>query len=694
MTACVKRSRALGLCAALMCTTALAASTAVLAQETQADGRIVYPAAWFATFAPGDALDMAERVPGFSLEEGAEVRGFSGAAGNVVINGARPNIKSDSLVEVLRRIPVSQVVRMELVPGRLLGADYQSRPQVLNVVMTAGEATRLSGTIEVIGQRNYSGETAPSVNASAVLRRGQHAFNGAFRFTDRPTPDEGYDIFTLADGALVERRDKVNRYDFEETSLAGGWRWTAGPQTSQGLNGRIWTNENPLRHVSNVSGPTGPMRRDTIEQNPETDGLEVGGEFSRPLWGGAGKAVVLTRHERFNLDEVSLNRTLAGTLIGGLHQTADRQGGETLARATWSRAGLRGWTVEAGAETGLNTLESDTRLFRIAATGAETPLALPLAQVEVREVRSEAFVSGSRSLSDALSLEAAMAVEQSRLSVDGDAVSERRLTFIKPRAALEWRPGERWRLRLALDRTVSQLNFDDFVTSAELANDRVSSGNAEIEPERTWRLSGVVERKVWGDGQLRLTLFTDRIEQLVDRVPTLSGDDAPGNLGDARRTGFDLEADLPLDRLAVPKGRIALRWIVQDSDVTDPYTGQGRRFTGEFPWLITADFRQDLPARRMAWGVTYIAQGEVLNFRRNEIDGSHTQSRNFGVYAEYRPTARVTATITARNIFDRDIYRDRTFFLPDRRTLTPYGFDNRFRRAGTVLEVRLKRTFG
>lgn len=688
------RSRALGVIALLMCTTALAQPTAALADDVLPDGRVVYPAAWFAAYAPADALDMAERVPGFSLQEGADVRGFSGAAGNVVINGARPNIKSDSLVEVLRRIPVSQVVRMELVPGRLLGADYQSRAQVLNVVMSAGEATRLSGTFELIGQRSYSGETAPSVNASAVLRRGDHAFNGAFRFTDRPTPDEGYDIFTLADGSLVERRDKVNRYDFEETSLAGGWRWSSGPRTSHGLNGRLWTNENPLRHVSNVSGPGGPLRRDTIQQDPESDGLEIGGDVSRPLWGGAGKAVFLTRHERFALDERSLNRTLTGDLIGGLHQTAERTGGETLARATWSRQGLRGWNVEAGAETGLNTLESDTRLFRVAATGGETPVPLPLAAVEVQEVRSEAFVSGSRSLTETLSLEAAVAVEQSRLSVDGDAESERQLTFIKPRAAVEWRPGERWRLRLALDRTVSQLNFDDFVTSAELANDRVTSGNAEIEPERTWRLSGVIERKVWGDGQLRLTLFHDQIEQVVDRVPTASGGDAPGNLGDGRRTGFDLETDLPLDLLAIPKGRLALRWIVQDSDVVDPYTGQGRYFTGEFPWLITADFRQDLPQHRMAWGVSYIAQGEVLNFRRNEIDGSHTQSRNFGVYAEYRPTARVTATITARNIFDRDIYRDRTFFLPDRRTLTPYGFDNRFRRAGTVLEVRLKRTFG
>ncbi len=57
-------------------------------------------------------------MPGFNLEQGNdEVRGFAGAAGNVVFNGARPSSKSDSLETILMRIPARRVIRVEVGPG-------------------------------------------------------------------------------------------------------------------------------------------------------------------------------------------------------------------------------------------------------------------------------------------------------------------------------------------------------------------------------------------------------------------------------------------------------------------------------------------------------------------------------------------------------------------------------------------------
>jgi hypothetical protein len=63
-----------------------------LAQEAGAGGRTVYQAAYFTAFSPSNALELVQRVPGFSLDVGSqEVRGFGQAAGNVVINGQRPS---------------------------------------------------------------------------------------------------------------------------------------------------------------------------------------------------------------------------------------------------------------------------------------------------------------------------------------------------------------------------------------------------------------------------------------------------------------------------------------------------------------------------------------------------------------------------------------------------------------------------
>src|SRR5438477_8998007 len=99
-----------------------------------------YDAAYFAQFAPRNALDIAQHVPGFTLDFGAaqngvDVRGFAGTAGNVVINGARPSTKSERLDTTLQRIPAQRVVRIELGSGDLYGSDYAGKSQVPNIIL-------------------------------------------------------------------------------------------------------------------------------------------------------------------------------------------------------------------------------------------------------------------------------------------------------------------------------------------------------------------------------------------------------------------------------------------------------------------------------------------------------------------------------------------------------------------------------
>src|SRR5437764_14457886 len=74
------------------------------AGATQASRTTVYDAAFFAKYAPRTAYDIVQRIPGFTLDlganngdSGADVSGFAGGAGNGVINGARPRAKSETL---------------------------------------------------------------------------------------------------------------------------------------------------------------------------------------------------------------------------------------------------------------------------------------------------------------------------------------------------------------------------------------------------------------------------------------------------------------------------------------------------------------------------------------------------------------------------------------------------------------------
>ena len=51
-------------------------------------GVLVFTPDFFATQRPNTALDMVNRVPGFSVDDGSGARGFEGAVGNVLINNA------------------------------------------------------------------------------------------------------------------------------------------------------------------------------------------------------------------------------------------------------------------------------------------------------------------------------------------------------------------------------------------------------------------------------------------------------------------------------------------------------------------------------------------------------------------------------------------------------------------------------
>src|SRR5690349_11083213 len=72
-------------------------------------GGQVYTPEDFARFAPRSALDMLNQVPGFDIITTDQGRGLGQASDNVIINGERVASKSESLFDVLQRIPAARV---------------------------------------------------------------------------------------------------------------------------------------------------------------------------------------------------------------------------------------------------------------------------------------------------------------------------------------------------------------------------------------------------------------------------------------------------------------------------------------------------------------------------------------------------------------------------------------------------------
>ena len=660
----------------------------------------VYEAESFVSFAPTTALDIVRRVPGFSLEEGnADVRGFAGAAGNVVINGVRPSSKAATLETTLARIPADSVLRVEVGPGDLFGAEYSGKSQVLNVILSGVGGT--SGNITLSARRVYTGRITPNAAGSVIIQRGASTINLAAASERNYIADEGTDELTdLTTGDLVEFRRKFIRYNDNDTYVSGSWALEHGADKAIRLNARwepsIFKVEQDVRVVPVGGSP----RDDLLIQDNYEPSYELGGDITRPLGGGAIKLVALaTRAEKDNFSSSLRYGGLLGDdaqVTGGFEQTQRAQLDERIGRVSWSHQDLAGFSVEAGGEAVLNTLDSNVELFVIGSDGVRTRIDLPIDNATVKETRGEAFVSAGRSLTPTLRADAGLNYELSRLKVRGDAIADRTLRFLKPSATIDWRPGGDWHTQFTIRRNVAQLDFYDFISAAELSSDRVNAGNENLVPQRAWEFRLTVDRPILGEGLAKLDLGHDLISLLQDRVLVFDdegqGFDAPGNIGTGRRYFAKLTLDAPLGNLWSGL-RAKFSGEIQRTRVEDPISGEMRNFSGFFrDWEWSLDVRRDAGA--FSYGLEVADGDQFTFFRTDEFDSSFNGGPFGEVFVEYRPDARTAIIFDVDNLFDTGSKRERLIFFPNR--AAPELFLREFRERNRHLNfgITLRRSFG
>lgn len=652
----------------------------------------VYDSAFFAQFAPSSALDIVRRVPGFNLEQGNdEVRGFAGAAGNVVFNGARPSSKSDSLETILMRIPARRVIRVEVGPGDLYGSDYAGKSQVLNVILSAEGG--VDGNVTLKAVRIFTDRVIPNVEASALIRRGASTINLAAATGVTDYVEEGFDdLFALPSRTLIEHRDKVNEIHPHDPYVSASWGVEHAADRAFHVNGRYAPSTFKLFQTNRVTPVAGPVRDDRLIQDYKPTAYELGGDVTRPLAGGALKFVALANRRDRETYDASFNR-IAGETVGGFEQLSDSRYDEAVGRVSWTRGALLGFAVETGGEVAYNRLENETSLFLLGPGGTRSQIDLPIDQAVVDELRTETYVNAGRALGPTLRLDGRLAYETSRLEVSGDAQAERSLRFLKPSLTLDWNRKGGLHAQLIARRSIAQLNFFDFISNAELSSDRVNGGNAQLQPQRSWEGRLTLEHPVLGRGQAKLELGYDRVSKLQDRILTSEGFDAPGNLGTGTRQFVRVTFDAPLDSLGLKGFNFRTDNTFQKTRVRDPLTGEKRDWSGFWPsYDLFAELRRDVG--KTAVGASIGDRDEIAFYRTDEIDANFNNGPFVTVFAEYRPSPRTTLRVDVDNVFESTGNRRRLLFSPNRTTPDPFREEYRSRSNHVSVTFTLRRGFG
>ena len=632
------------------------------AQDATADSStVVYPADYFAEYAPVTAQDMLDRIPGMSASSGggggpggvrggpssSRGRGGGGAGGRrglgdggggnqILINGKRTAGKNNQASTQLDRIAASLVNYIEIIRGTSGDLDIRGSGQVINVVLFE-EISTSSISYEALASRTWDNETNPG----GSLSYSDQAGNLDYLLSARATPNHRYTLtkensilgdFSPNDLIREERNQDQTNYE-----LSMNLDYTINDRSSARLNGLYGLSDSESdtdRWTTDLTVMPNQILQEREDNDNDQDNWELGGDYELNFDNGGRFKVLFilnesnddSLRERYEiLDSNAENKDLF------LNTVAKNE--ERIVRGSYTLDIFDGQNLEAGVERAQTILNSSLKLATDTASGTPSPdfgglipVSVSNANSKVEEIRVEPYLVHNWQLNPRMTLESTLKYETSEIEQSGDVVNKRDFDFVKPKLDYRFNITPVLQLRGTLEKTVSQLSFRDFVAASDI-NDNdadVQAGNVQLQQEEAWEYDVNVEYRLPNDvGVVDASLFYHDLENVIERIDVSPSptdlQSASGNIGDGERYGFRANASLRMGMIGLPNVLTSSRFTLQDSDVTDPFLGISRRTDQYVRGSFEIGFRHDIPSLNMNYGLSWNNRFDG-NRKRYDID--------------------------------------------------------------------------
>ena len=608
----------------------LALPAAVLAQETgdapaptsveTAAGRVYTPAD-FTRFAPRTALDMLNQVPGFTIAADDQGRGLGQANVNVLINGERLALKSETIFDRLGKISASRVVRIEIVDGASLKIPGLSG-QVANIVTSGGGMS---------GQFNWDTRFRPGYVRPRWFG-GSISMNGTVGTVDYTLAlsnpggtgaTKGPTEITDAGGVLIEHRESHLSVVNDYPKFSGSLKWD-GPGSSVGnFNASVQRGYFDLRDDEERTRTDGNDLRKDYDAREREFNYEIGGDFEFALGPGRLKLIGLERYDRSRYSEDFILTPADGSPAVGSRYQSESESGERIARGEYSWKMLGGdWQLAS--EAAFNRYSSEAHLFELDETATFFEIPFPAGTGGVTEDRYEAILTHNRQLAGNLSLQIGAGGEYSKLAQTGSMGLIR--TFWRPKgsASLAWTPVKGLDVSVKLARVVGQLSFNDFLARVDLDQGNGSAGNVQLVPPQSWEADLEIKKDLGAWGSTTVKLIARWYEDYIDWIvfPGANPGDlveSRGNVATASLYGIDWTSTFNLDQVGWKGAKLDLRVNFDAPSIRDPLTGEKRAFSGWNDTYINGDLRHDIPNSDWAWGLGFEKYHANPYFRLFEV---------------------------------------------------------------------------
>ncbi len=611
-----------------------ALSSLVSAQDvpptTEDDSTVTYPASYFAQFELYSVEDMLDRIPGINVARGggpgsggpgssggSDRRGLGSGGDQVLINGRRLAGKENEGNNQLSRIPASQVDYIEIIRGTSGDLDVRGAGQVINIVLLQAQSSA-SVAFEINVDRYFDGKYQPGGKVSVNGQREALTYFLSAEQEPRYEFRDSREISNLANGTLNDRiRREETRKSAPNTLIANfGYEISDRDMTHLNLQ---WVNDDEDAVLDRTivdyafASPVVTPEEEDLESGD--DSWEIGGDYEHVFDDGSRfKTLFIVNEEDSQFKRDRFNFT-NGTRTKDLFLASADRTRERILRSTYNLDLSSGQNLEIGVERAQTIVDTSLQLGLLtnragsSAFGGLTPINNANGQVE--EMRYEYFAVHNWQMNPRMSLESTLLYETSTISQSGDVSQSRDFDFVRPKLDYRFDITPSLQLRTTIEKDVAQLSFTDFTASAQTNggtddDQNQLEGNPNLVQEKSWRYDTNLEYRLPNDaGVLTGNVFYHELEDVIERIDVSTPASvlgANGNIGDGERYGMFVNSSLRLGFIGLPNMLLTARVDLEDSRITDPFTGEDRRLSRRGRGNTSFGLRQDIPSRNMNWG--------------------------------------------------------------------------------------------
>jgi outer membrane receptor protein involved in Fe transport len=654
-----------------------------------------------------NVLDVLKRLPGVTVDGGTggrggaiRMRGLGTGYTQILVNGERmpPGFTLDS-------ISPDMIERIEIIRGATAEFSAQAMAGTINVVLRRAMATRKR-----------------ELKVGASTEHDKPTFNASGQWADRSgnltwtVPFNAVRFSFLAQGVNDQR---VFDPDFDLTQYYVSRRQNEGWGANGNLAPRLSWNLG-ANHTVNLDAfaLAGMFRGHFIEANQPVLGappqyVATDLRIRNDNQTFRGNAHWVRRFDDGSRAEAKLGATAFDFDSASSFEARDVAGVRTLERTVDSTIADRGLTsngkytfplmkgqsVVAGWDGAFNQRD-DTRLQQDLnpVTGAGTRLD---EQFDTSIRRLAVFGQDEWDLTERFAVYLGVRWEGIETRSAGNAYSpiRNRSSVTSPIVNLLWKlPGtSKDQVRLGLARTYKPPGIQELVPRRFFApnNTPVTPdfiGNPGLRPELAWGLDAAYEHYPAGGGNVSLSAFHRRVEDIVQREVVFEGDlyiSRPANIGSGTVTGLEFDAKGKLSQLwaGAPGLDLRLNFALNRSKVSY-LPGPNNRLDDQVPWNGTAGFDYRFSSVPLTVGSSFTARagGSVRTSLSQVLYRS--VNRQLEAYVLWRFSPAVQLRLSVQNILAQETLLVNRF-TDASGTVERSSIDPRFSRYSMLWEFKL-----